>query len=141
MKTTRRGLFGLVAGLSVAALFWLGLFYYPWWTFPADITIRQFHIVGDVDVTGIRGVCAEGDQLTVWVAGRPGRLWICAADEVSWMRAFDVVADYGADPNGIADSTAAIQAAIDDATGTGGKIIFPRGTYTVGGNHEDRRKP
>ena len=95
MKPTRRTLFGMLAGLfaalSVAALFWSGLLY----------SIRQFHIVGDVDVTGISGVCAEGDQLTVWIEGKPGRLWTCTADEFSWMKEFDVVADYEANPTGV----------------------------------------
>jgi len=39
------------------------------------------------------------------------------------------VLDFGADPTGAADSTAAIQAAID----TGGAIVFPEGTYKATG--------
>jgi len=48
------------------------------------------------------------------------------------------VLDFGADPTGVADSSAAIQAAIDSCiagTGpsnqSGGKIFFPRGSYLV----------
>jgi len=48
------------------------------------------------------------------------------------------VLDFGADPSGVADSSAAIQAAIDSCSGatgpsgqSGGKIYFPRGTYKV----------
>jgi hypothetical protein len=40
--------------------------------------------------------------------------------------------DYGADPTGKADSTAAINKAIADA-GSGGAVSFPPGTYKVGG--------
>jgi hypothetical protein len=40
------------------------------------------------------------------------------------------VLDFGADPTGVADSTAAIQAAID-AQGTTASIYFPTGTYLV----------
>lgn len=39
------------------------------------------------------------------------------------------VLDYGADPTGVADSTAAIQAAINDNPGK--RIMFPKGTYLI----------
>jgi Pectate lyase superfamily protein len=42
----------------------------------------------------------------------------------------DVVADFGADPTGVADSTTAIQNAIN-SVGTGACIEFPTGTYKV----------
>ncbi len=47
---------------------------------------------------------------------------------------FDVVADFGADPTGSADSTAAIQAAIN-AVGSagGGTVLVPAGEYRVDG--------
>lgn len=38
------------------------------------------------------------------------------------------VVDFGADPTGVADSTAAVQAALDSPAST---IIFPQGTYTL----------
>lgn len=42
------------------------------------------------------------------------------------------VVDYGADPSGQADSTAAIQAAIAAVEGTGGGVVFlPEGTFRV----------
>jgi hypothetical protein len=45
------------------------------------------------------------------------------------------VLDFGADPTGVADSTTAIQAAIDSfgntSANTAGSIYFPRGTYKV----------
>lgn len=42
------------------------------------------------------------------------------------------VVDYGADPLGVANSTAAIQAAIDYVSGAGGgTVYFPRGTYIL----------
>ena len=54
----------------------------------------------------------------------------CGVEELSL--GIDVVRDYGADPTGVADSTAAIQAAIDAAAAAGGGIVyFPPGTYTV----------
>lgn len=40
------------------------------------------------------------------------------------------VLDFGADPTGAADSTAAIQAAVD-AANTNGTVIFPKGTFLV----------
>lgn len=43
------------------------------------------------------------------------------------------ILDYGADPTGTNDSTAAIQAALDAVT-DGGEVIFPPGTYLVSGN-------
>jgi len=50
------------------------------------------------------------------------------------------VLDFGADPTGVADSTAAIQNAINAMTTAGGTVFFPPGTYkttvplTVAGN-------
>jgi hypothetical protein len=41
------------------------------------------------------------------------------------------VKDFGADPTGVADSAAAIQAAFD-ACPSGGSVVFSAGTYTVG---------
>lgn len=41
------------------------------------------------------------------------------------------VLDYGADPTGVADSTAAIQAAIDAAAVTGGTVHLPAGDYKI----------
>lgn len=42
------------------------------------------------------------------------------------------VLDYGADPSGDTDSTAAIQAAIDDAGSSGGGVVYmPQGTFTI----------
>lgn len=41
------------------------------------------------------------------------------------------VADTGAKGNGIADDTAAIQAAVDQVAGTGGSVLVPDGTYLV----------
>ncbi len=47
---------------------------------------------------------------------------------------FDVVASYGADPTGAADSTAAIQAALDAAKAAGGGIVYlPAGLYRCDG--------
>ncbi len=47
---------------------------------------------------------------------------------------FDVASGYGADPTGAADSTAAIQAAIDAAEAAGGGIVrFPAGLFRVDG--------
>lgn len=45
---------------------------------------------------------------------------------------FDVVTDFGADPSGATDSTAAIQKAIDAAaTAKGGVVYLPAGTFRV----------
>ncbi|GAA1594001.1 hypothetical protein GCM10009804_58180 [Kribbella hippodromi] len=47
----------------------------------------------------------------------------------------DVVADHGADPTGVADSTAALQAALDAAaaSSTGAQVTIPAGTYSIAG--------
>lgn len=44
------------------------------------------------------------------------------------------VLDFGADPTGNTDSSAAIQAAIDYVKTLGGTVLFPRGQYSVLGN-------
>jgi hypothetical protein len=41
------------------------------------------------------------------------------------------VLDFGADPTGVSDSTAEIQAAIDSLGTTGGTVFFPKGTYAI----------
>ena len=43
----------------------------------------------------------------------------------------DIVVDFGADPTGSADSTAAIQAAIDSLPARGGCVRVPPGTYRI----------
>lgn len=45
--------------------------------------------------------------------------------------AFYNVQDKGADPSGVSDSTAAIQAAVDEALLTGGTVFLPTGYYRV----------
>lgn len=47
---------------------------------------------------------------------------------------FDVI-DYGADPTGVTDSTAAINAAIAAIPSTGGTLHFPAGTFKSAGGH------
>ena len=46
---------------------------------------------------------------------------------------FDVVTDFGADPTGETDSTAVVQAAIDEAELAGGVVHFPVGLYRFDG--------
>lgn len=48
----------------------------------------------------------------------------------AWYADANAVADYGADPSGSADSTSAIQDAIDDCP-EGGTVVLPRGTYKL----------
>lgn len=43
------------------------------------------------------------------------------------------VLDFGADKTGVADSTAAINAAVSAVSAAGGEVFFPRGTYLVTG--------
>lgn len=48
---------------------------------------------------------------------------------------FDIVSAYGADPTGVADSTSAIQNAIDAAAAVGGGVVWmPAGTYRLSAN-------
>lgn len=44
----------------------------------------------------------------------------------------DVVADFGADRTGVADSSTAIQAAVDATSAEGGIVFFPQGIYDIG---------
>lgn len=49
-------------------------------------------------------------------------------------RTYDVVAQYGADPTGAKDATAAIQSALDAAAAAGGGVVFvPQGLYRCDG--------
>jgi hypothetical protein len=41
------------------------------------------------------------------------------------------ILDFGADPTSVADSTAAIQAAINSVAASGGQVYFPSGTYKI----------
>lgn len=50
--------------------------------------------------------------------------WASKADEFSVLK-------YGADPTGVGNSTAAVQAAIAALPAGGGRIHFPAGTYTL----------
>jgi hypothetical protein len=81
-------------------------------------------------------------------AGTRVRLQVSADDRAPWYvidtadfekvgeperkprRALSVV-DYGADPTGNSNATAAIQRAIDSASGTGKTVWIPPGTFTV----------
>ena len=45
----------------------------------------------------------------------------------------DVVVSFNADPTGAADSTAAVQAAIDSVAVSGGVVVFPAGSYRIDG--------
>lgn len=45
---------------------------------------------------------------------------------------YNVVADYGADPTGVANCTSAFNNAISDSTSTGYTIYVPPGTYNIG---------
>ena len=42
------------------------------------------------------------------------------------------ITSFGAKADGVTDNTAAIQKAIDECSKTGGKVIFPAGTYLSG---------
>src|SRR6476646_10816217 len=42
------------------------------------------------------------------------------------------ITSFGAKADGVTDNTAAIQKAIDECSKTGGKVIFPSGTYLSG---------
>ncbi len=55
------------------------------------------------------------------------------ASEDKIVYSVDAVADMGADKTGNADSTAAIQAAIDSVSGAGGVVFLPAGQYRVNG--------
>ncbi len=46
----------------------------------------------------------------------------------------DVVADHGADPDGVVDATAAFQAALDVAAQAGGVVQVPAGLYRIDGS-------
>lgn len=68
----------------------------------------------------------------LWVDfGGGSRFYIRASDGVTQKMQIDVVSDCGADPTGVADSTAALTAAAALVPTTGGRIYFPPGTYKV----------
>jgi hypothetical protein len=69
------------------------------------------------------GIGSAGQVLTA-IAGAPA--W--ASAPVSWL---NVVQGYGADPSGVADSTAAIAAAVAAAVTFKVPVYFPAGTYLV----------
>lgn len=63
----------------------------------------------------------------VWTAPQWIAAWQSKADDTG---AISVV-PYGADPTGVADSTAAVQKALNDALTLGQSLYFPAGTYSV----------
>ncbi len=97
----------------VDPLAWRSALYPRGWT--PDFTGEEGRFLHDFSYAGYRGggvpLGAEVPDLTV-----------------------DVVAGHGADPTGAADSTAAVQAAIDEASEAGGAVVFfPEGLYRFEG--------
>ncbi len=102
---------GLVATPAVSAS-WRSELYPEDWSPPAaDSDFYTDRIMQDYSRAGYRG----GDAPIPDVEGP----------------LFDVTA-YGADPGGVADSTSAIQSAINDAVRSGGGVVYmPAGTYAI----------
>ena len=79
------------------------------------------------------GTWRPGDQATA----QNGTIWICTAGGTpgTWAQAgaarWISVLDYGADPSGKSDSTAAIQDALTAATAAGDGVFMPAGTYAT----------
>ena len=109
---------------------------YPWSNDPADGGRRQLYDDSRV---------MFGKTLP---AGTKVRLQVGAADNAPWYVVDEAdfenvaapahepagavsIADFGADPTGKADSSDAIQRAIDSASGTGKTVWIPQGTFTV----------
>ncbi|MDG0813861.1 glycoside hydrolase family 55 protein [Cohnella rhizosphaerae] len=79
----------------------------------------------------------KDETLTVVNAGAnpdPLGLNVSWAKDFNWLQVRDIRVDYGASGDGVANDTAAIQAAIDDIADDGGGVLyFPAGTYRYTG--------
>jgi hypothetical protein len=73
-------------------------------------------IVGTTDIQTLTGKTMSGASNTFSNLPKPK---------------FNLVADYHADPTGVADSTAAVQAAVTAAAAAGGTLYVPAGTYNI----------
>ena len=84
--------------------------------------------VGD-SLTGINSITAtkfygDGSNITIGIGSTTRTIKDKLGDVVS-------VKDFGAVGNGVADDTAAIQAALDSLSSTGGKVTLPIGKYKL----------
>jgi len=109
---------------------------YPWTNNPADGGRRQLY---DDSRVMLGTTVPAGTTVRLQVGRTDTSPWyvIDTADfenvaaPVTQPRNSLSVVDSGADPSGRTDSSVAIQAAIDKASGTGKTVWIPRGTFTV----------
>ncbi|MFD5625693.1 glycosyl hydrolase family 28-related protein [Streptomyces sp. NPDC127072] len=108
---------------------------YPFTNDPA--AGRAHHLYDDVHVL-LGRTCPPGTRVTLRLAAEaevPVTVDIACFEETggpaSPPRDALSVLDFGADPTGTADSTSAVRAAVEAATGTERAVWLPRGVYTV----------
>lgn len=102
----------LIAASTSQAETWRSSLYPPDWTPPVALSFAKDKLIQDFSYAGYRR----------------GEVGIPTPDR----NILDAVTQYGADPSGLTDSTAAIQKALDAAGDTGGGVVLlPAGTYRV----------
>lgn len=83
--------------------------------------------VARVNGVTVSGTAASGKALVA--SGSTSASWGVVPGTTSW---YNIVTMYGADPTGTADSTTAIQSAINAANTAGGGVVYvPAGTYKI----------
>lgn len=103
----------------------------------SNIMVQNFGVAREVNTVPASGI-TDPSTISVTATGSTASRTL-AAREADWLN----VLDYGADKTGVADSTAAFQAAYDaaDASGTPATVFFPSGNYlkssvvTIYGDH------
>lgn len=93
-----------------------------------DASVTAYAVVtgGTAATSPLQHVASVGTAGQVLTSGGSGTLPSWQSAPVDWL---NVVTGYGADPSGSADSTAAIQAAINAAQQK--VVFFPSGTYNI----------
>src|SRR5688572_28343239 len=102
----------LAASAAFAQTPWRSTLYPTSWTPPTSALFESAKLIQDFSYAGYR----RGDVPVPTITGP----------------VFNVVTGYGADPTGAANTTVAIQSAIDAAAAAGGGVVYlPAGTYKV----------
>ena len=103
----------------------------------ADIAANS-EVVAVTNISGTTWTVTRGAEGTTPVTHAAGFTvyQVVSAGAYTQLRSTDwlnAVTMFGADPTGVADSTTAIQNAIDAVPGSGGVVYFPAGVYLVSG--------
>lgn len=99
---------------------------------PTDVAVAASQFVGRTAASDLKGMSVTEATALLNAATTSLKGLQSSADKLKednmWV---DVVAEFGADPTGVANSTTPIQNAIDSFTSAGGILFFPNGTYSV----------